>query len=179
MNAPRRVDRQFLQRLGVARNNEWALLSTLKWLGVVEEDGSPALAYRNLQSSETFQATLQALVLDAYAPLFEAGGQAMSAEELRDYFAAKSSPSQAKNAARFFREIREMAGLEEMAWRRPSREPATCTPVLSPQSPGLAQARATLMEKFPPANASWSASDYVDVCNRFLDMLRVLGEESR
>jgi len=115
VSPPARVDRRFFQKLSVAGSNEWALLSALKFLGIVDDNGVPTAAYRALQTSDRFEYTLQELVLEAYRPLFDAGGDRMSVEDLRNYFRVTSSPSQAKNAARFFREVSQLAGLDRAA----------------------------------------------------------------
>ncbi len=65
-----------------------------------------------MQTRDRFEETLHARVLQAYKPLFDVGGRDKSLDELRDYFTVTSSPSQAKNAARFFREVCRLAGLD-------------------------------------------------------------------
>src|SRR6059036_3164451 len=69
-SVPERVDHHFLQKLNVASNNEYSLLSALKFLGVVDEYGKPAHAYHLLQTTDRFQATLWHLVKTAYQPVF-------------------------------------------------------------------------------------------------------------
>src|SRR6266581_1433217 len=45
-SVPEHVDHRFLQKLNVASNNEYALLSALKFLGVLDDRGRPTHAYR-------------------------------------------------------------------------------------------------------------------------------------
>jgi hypothetical protein len=189
MSAPPRVDRRFLQRLNVASNNEWALLSALKFLGVIDERGAPTHAYRLLQTTDRFQETLRHLVETAYEPLFDLGGAAMSLEDLRNYFRVSSSPSQAKNAARFFREVCEMAGVRGSATRStlaqeivedaeeirmPPEEIPPRPAVPGPARDLLLEAKARLLEKLPTPRPDWSAAEYEAICRHFLAMLQHL-----
>jgi len=199
ISVPPRVDRRFLQKLNVASNNEWALLSALKFLGIVDEHGVPTHAYRLLQTTDRFAETLRHLVETAYRDLFDAGGISMSLEDLQNYFRITSSPSQAKNAARFFREVCQLAGISADRQSPPAEESEaevegaalvdalTTAPVvresLSPRSAPrgtqgdvLLAAKAALVEKLPAARPDWSASEYEAICARFLEMLRALDQ---
>lgn len=185
MSVPSRIDAQFLRKLNVASNNEYALLSALKFLGVVDERGKPTHSYRLLQTTDRFEETLRHLVESAYRPLLDAGGLTMSAEDLQNYFRVESSPSQAKNAARFFREVSQLADLRPgvTAQRNPLETgeefptPSAGTDVTVPSIPGpplLLETKAKLLEKLPPPHPSWSAAEYAEICSMFLDMLRNL-----
>jgi hypothetical protein len=107
VTVPRIVDRAYLRQLRVAENNEWALLSALKFLRIVDDRGRPTPAFRGLQTAE-WRAALRSLAYEAYAELIEIGGESMSQEALRSFFALTASGSQAQNAARFFRKILEL-----------------------------------------------------------------------
>jgi Family of unknown function (DUF5343) len=130
LGVPARVDREYLRRLSVARNNEWSLLSALKFIGVLTPQGAPTQNYRFLQTTDRRQPTLAGLVTSAYGDLITAGGLTMDQEDLRNYFRLASSASQAKNAARFFREVAEMSGLREEVEISPFPElfPSATTP---------------------------------------------------
>jgi Family of unknown function (DUF5343) len=109
---PARVDVAYLKAHALARGNEWAFISALKFLGVVDRRGHPTAIFRKLQGSqETSRDALGNLVYAAYSPLFEAGGAHMSTAELRVWFAQNSSASQAANATRFFCEVCELASI--------------------------------------------------------------------
>jgi hypothetical protein len=186
------VDHTFLEKLNVASNNEYALLSALKFLGVVDDRGKPTHAYRLLQTTDRFEPTLKHLVLTAYKPVFDAGGNEWPPEDLVNFFRVSSSASQAKNAARFFYAVCRLAGLgagEAAAEVKspPDEEPVADVPAGSRDrdagqeprtaepSPALAgellRAKAHLLEKLPAADPSWSAAEYQAVCDRFLAML--------
>jgi hypothetical protein len=182
VSPPARVDRRFFQKLSVAGSNEWALLSALKFLGIVDDNGVPTAAYRALQTSDRFEHALRELVLNAYKPLFDAGGDDMSVEDLRNYFRVTSSPSQAKNAARFFREVCQLAGLDRpgpsvhrlTVGADPSSAPARPAADRAASSRGddaVLQAKIRLLEKMPPYHPEWSPEEYRSICDRFLSML--------
>ena len=57
VGVPPRVDQRFLQKHNIAAGNEWALLSALKFLEIVDEHGVPTHAYRLLQTTDRFENT--------------------------------------------------------------------------------------------------------------------------
>src|SRR5450759_2740911 len=87
---PEAVDHRFLKKLSVASNNEYALLSALKFLGIIDPRGRPTTSYRALQTVDGFKEALRRLVEQAYKPAFEAGAGDMRNEELIDYFKRES-----------------------------------------------------------------------------------------
>jgi len=193
---PERIDHLFLQKLNIASNNEYSLLSALKFLGVVDDRGIPTHSYRLLQTTDRFQDTLGHLVRAAYRPVFEAGAERLPDEDLVNFFRVSSSASQARNAARFFRAVCVLAGGvssvkrdQKIADGPPSqgRGPSVshsdlpAVEILPPlkQAPIddsglLLTTKARLLEKLPAADPSWSASDYQSVCEAFLQLLRNL-----
>ena len=110
---PPRIDVAYLRGHALARGNEWAFISALKFLGIVDYRGRPTTIFRKLQGApDTTRDALASLVRTAYAPLFEAGGDAMTKAALRSWLADNSSASQAANATRFFLEVCHAAGIE-------------------------------------------------------------------
>lgn len=190
VGVPPRVDQRFLQKHNIAAGNEWSLLSALKFLGVIDSQGEPTSAYRRLLSTDQFEQTLRNLVELAYAPLFEDGGGSMSPDELANYFRVTSSPSQARNAARFFLAVSRMAGMtgssgkprrSERATEEPresaptvSAQPAPSRPLAGDTRDIVLRAKAALLEKLPAPQPTWSASEYRAICEQFLEMLRRL-----
>lgn len=190
VGVPARVDRRFLQKLNVANSNEWALLSALKFLGIVDEQGAPTHAYRLLQTSDRFEDTLKHLVEKAYEPLFDVGGHMMSTEDLENYFRVASSPSQAKNAARFYREVAKLAGMGSSP-PTPHYATAVLEDRVNPTVESHGQdaregasrpdgrddsvaAKAALLEKLPALQPGWTAAEYASICASFVEMLRHL-----
>ncbi len=113
---PGRVDVAYLKGRSLAKGNEWALLSALKFLGIIDAAGRPTAIFRRLQGTEDAAAdTLRGLVETAYGPLFEQGIHGGSASELRAWFARRSSASQAANATRFFLELCRLSHIDAPA----------------------------------------------------------------
>lgn len=180
---PDHVDHRFLQRLNVASNNEYSLLSALKFLGILDDRGRPTHAYRLLQSTDRFQETLRHLVETAYRPVFEVGADRWPADELVNFFRTESSPSQAKNAARFFQAVCRLAGTEPEAAPSPARPSPPVAPLSVPQGSGedaagldlsLLAAKARLLEKMPAPAPQWSAEEYRKICEIFLELVKNL-----
>ncbi|MGH2442059.1 MAG: DUF5343 domain-containing protein, partial [Chloroflexota bacterium] len=176
-SVPDHVDYRFLQKLNVASNNEYALLSALKFLGVLDDRGRATHAYRLLQSTDRFQDTLRHLVETAYRPVFDAGADTWKTDDLVNFFRRESSPSQAKNAARFFLAVCRLASIGQIqAHDAPAygeqAEPVEVSPrAISRHSESLrvAQggmeelrltAKARLLEKLPSPQTDWSAEQY-------------------
>lgn len=205
-STPDRVDHKFLRKLNVAHNNEYSLLSALKFLGVLDDYGAPTMSYRQLQTTDQFKDALWRLVQLAYKPVFEAGAEEWDLEEQVNFFRVSSSPSQAKNAARFFRAVCALSG--HFPWQEenketirlvktaPAEESEKAT-VAEPNDgddvgqlgPGVAAmregspadllaAKASLLAKLPPARPEWTAEQYAHICDSFVEMLRHL-EPSR
>jgi hypothetical protein len=184
---PEHVDHRFLQKLNVASNNEYSLLSALKFLEIVDDRGRPTHAYRRLQTTDQFQDTLRHLVETAYRPVFAAGAD-RSHEDLVNFFRVSSSASQAKNAARFFEAVCGLAGIEAGASDVVDGAVVGAAPM--PDVPeldfgavpnevqddsGLAlRLKAGLLEKLPAPRADWTGAEYQAICQAFRDMMRSL-----
>jgi hypothetical protein len=180
-SVPDHVDHKFLQKLNVASNNEYSLLSALKFLGILDDHGRPTHSYRLLQSTDGFQDALRHLVETAYRAAFEAGVDEWSIEDQVNYFRRTSSASQAKNAARFFRAVSRLAGVTGPAAAAPRRSsrPETSNAAPSPARDSATNdlvlaAKAKLLEKLPAPRPDWSAQDYRAICEAFLEMLQHL-----
>ncbi len=200
---PERIDHRFLQKLSIASNNEYSLLSALKFLGVVDDRGVPTHSYRLLQTTDRFRDTLGHLVRTAYRPVFEAGAERLPDEDLVNFFRVSSSASQARNAARFFRAVCALAGGVGAVERDPEVADAPTSEEAGPadfhsslpaaghsdppvverasgehravdDGGALLATKARLLEKLPAPNASWSAAEYQSVCETFLQLLRNL-----
>jgi hypothetical protein len=193
---PDRVDRNFLARLGIAKNNEWALTSALKFLNITDDRGVPTHEYSRIQEDD-WRAVLRELVGSAYRRLLDHGGARMDADELRNYFRVASSPSQAQNAARFFREIRDLSrlGAGTPSTARMEKGPIQLSIMAETDGNGAASApyvqdpagvsgrgqlllRAKLhaLEMMPQRPPDWSADQYLALFDKLLDILRNLDE---
>jgi Family of unknown function (DUF5343) len=195
VGVPARVDRKFLQKLNVANSNEWSLLSALKFLGIVDAQGIPTHSYRLLQNTDQFEDGLLHLVETAYKPLLGVGGSHMTAHDLENYFRIASSPSQAKNAARFFREVCKMAQMNGRSMDDPAETekvpPDALRGSAAPEifelsthrqtrfREQLVGARLRLLEKFPTMKSEWTSEECIGICDRFLHMLKLLELENQ
>lgn len=173
---PARVDVAYVKSHSLARANEWALLSALKFLGIIDPRGYPTSIFRQLQGAQDgVRQALSHLVNGAYQPAFEAGAARMTQAQLRAWFAENSSPSQAANAARFFREVCHLAGIDlsgEVALS-PRTERSRVTARSKPAQPGTAASRSgtpvrDLLAKMP-AHQTWKGtpSEYVRILEIF------------
>jgi hypothetical protein len=194
-SVPEYVDHRFLRRMSVASNNEYSLLSALKFLGILDDRGRPTHAYRQLQRADSFQDTLRHLVETAYQPVFDAGVERRALDDLVDFFRAESSPSQAKNAARFFLAVCRLAGIGARAGApssadrneeesEPDRGDAesNASPTLdAPQAPtslsdDVLAVKSALLAKLPAPGPKWSPELYRDVCAAFARMVESLDQ---
>lgn len=192
-SVPEYVDHRFLRKMNVASNNEYSLLSALKFLAILDDRGRPSHAYRQLQRADSFQETLRHLVETAYAPVFEARVEQRSLDELIDFFRAESSPSQAKNAARFFLAVCRLAGIElhgpgpaAIAWTDQAAEATLDAPECAEgEAPApefgkradrtdVVLAKTRLLEKLPPLAGTCSPEVYRDICVAFAQMVTSL-----
>jgi type II secretory ATPase GspE/PulE/Tfp pilus assembly ATPase PilB-like protein len=110
---PSGIDNSLLQDHGISKSHSFALLSTLKFLGLLEDDGTPTSAFRLLQSSnKEFQSNLRKIVERAYIDLFSSiDGVGWEREHIRNFFAQNYSPATADKAAILFLDLCEQAGI--------------------------------------------------------------------
>lgn len=190
------IDQRFLQKISVAHNNEYSLLSALKFLGILDDRGRPTTAYRQLQTTDRFEDTLGHLVRTAYRPVFVSGVDESGTEDLVNFFRVSSSPSQARNAARFFQAVCRLAGIAtgdsndnvvaDNATAAALNDPSTGQGLGESHADAASDGRYTgtedsrlrvkaqLLEKLPTPAESWSAQDYKEICALFVEMLRSL-----
>ncbi len=119
---PNKVDADLLQDYGISRGNVFALLSTLKFLNLIDEGGEPTADFGSLQTmGEEFQGNLELIIRKAYADLFSRFDLTKdSREHIRNYFARNYSASQAGKATTLFYGLCSKAGIptiEEKALR--------------------------------------------------------------
>lgn len=121
---PKKVDADLLQDYGISRGNVFALLSTLKFLDLIDDKGEPTAGFDSLQTmGEEYQGNLEQIVRKAYADLFSKFDLTKdSRENIRNYFARNYSASQAGKATTLFYGLCSKAGIatiEEKALRIP------------------------------------------------------------
>lgn len=113
ISTPRRVDGEVLRELGISQGNVGALLSALKFLGLLREDGTPTSQFRVLQTSgEEFRKGLEEVVREAYREVFaHLDVRRCSREQVHNFFAKNYSPAIAKKATILFLSLCREAGI--------------------------------------------------------------------
>lgn len=107
VSTPEKVDIDRLQDYGVSPGNAPALLSALKFLGLLDSQGVPTEDFRAIQTTGAeFCQNLEQVVRRAYADVFDRFDVATAERELiRNYFARRYSVSQAESATAVFTDL--------------------------------------------------------------------------
>jgi hypothetical protein len=133
VSTPEKVDAGLLLDYGIPKGNVFALISALKFLGIIDEDNVPTQVFKALQvTGEEFVSNLQNVVRDSYADLFsklDVGRD--SREHIRNYFARNYSIAKASDATTLFIALCGQAGIplsEELKLRRIEVRPRRIVP---------------------------------------------------
>ena len=107
VKTPDKVDSNLLLDYGISKSQSFPVLSTLRFLGIVEPDGTPTPAFRALQTGgEEFQSALRELVERSYADLFgRLDVSRDTKEKIKNYFARNYSPATAERATTLFLDL--------------------------------------------------------------------------
>lgn len=125
-SVPSKIDAGYLQRFNIAPANESYVISILRFLGLIDEEGSRVddksdFLYGN---EESFHAGLEGAVRAAYAPLFDEMSDALDAERdnLIHWFRAsdKTSALVGQRQASTFQTLAALAGHGELPAARTS-----------------------------------------------------------
>jgi len=121
VRTPGKVDSSLLQDYGISESQAFPLLSTLKFLGVIESDGTPTPAFRALQTGgDEFQAALGEIVRRAYSDLFgRLDVPRDSKDKIKNFFARNYSPATADRATVLFLDLCGEAGIATAAGDQP------------------------------------------------------------
>lgn len=113
VSTPKKVDTGLLLDYGVAKGNVFAMMSTLKFLGLVDNEGKPTPAFGSLQvMGDEFVSNLREVINTAYADLFARLDVSRdSREHIRNYFSRNYSPSQSNKATILFLDLCKEAGI--------------------------------------------------------------------
>lgn len=124
VSTPKKVDAGLLRDYGVSEGNVFALMSTLKFLGLIDNEGSPTPAYNSLQvMGEEFVSNLREVVNTAYADLFARLDVSRdSREHIRNYFARNYGASQSNKATILFLDLCKEAGIPVVGEREAARK---------------------------------------------------------
>ncbi|QDV69424.1 hypothetical protein Poly24_31400 [Rosistilla carotiformis] len=103
---PDKVTNNHLEGLGYKSKNDRAIITVLKFIGVLESNGAPSAAYKKLRNKHTAPSELAALIKIAYRELFKTypDAQSKDGETLKTWFASHTSVGEAsvKNMAQTF-----------------------------------------------------------------------------
>ena len=126
VRTPDTVDSGLLQDYGFSQPSSFALQSTLKFLGVIDDAGKPMPAFRELQTGgDEFRDALRPVVEQAYAELFgRLDVSRDSKDKIISFFARNYSPATAERAARLFLDLCGEAGIETVAQPRKRNAPS-------------------------------------------------------
>jgi hypothetical protein len=113
VTTPKKVDKKLLDEYGIPEPNKSALLSALKFLGLIEDNGTPTSLFRKLQSSgDEFRSNLEEVVRKSYADLFVRFDVLKGdREKICNYFATNYSPATAKKATILFIDLCKEVGV--------------------------------------------------------------------
>ncbi len=113
VTTPKKVDQGLLLDYGLRRGSIGALLSALKFFGLVGDDGTPTPAFKMVQTGgDEFRANLEQIVKRSYADLFSRLDPSRdSREKIRNYFARNYSPAISNKATILFLDLAKEAGI--------------------------------------------------------------------
>lgn len=113
VTTPKKVDAGLLLDYGISKGNVFALVSALKFLGLIDNGGKPTPAFGSLQvMGEEFVSNLREVVNTAYDDLFARLDVSRdSREHIRNYFARNYSPSQSDKATILFLDLCKEANI--------------------------------------------------------------------
>ena len=125
VQTPKKVDSNLLQDYGVAKGHAFALLSTLKFLGLTEDNGTLTPAFKALQSGgDEFKNSLQEILKRAYSDLFSRLDVTRDGrDKILNFFARNYSPATAERATRLFLDLCGEAGIDTAAKEQKRNEP--------------------------------------------------------
>jgi len=145
---PSEVDAGLLEDYGIKRGQVFALGSTLKFLGVIDDNGKPTPVFRELQTGgDEFRDALRGVIERAYEDLFNRLDVSRDTKDkINNFFARNYSPATAERATRLFLDICGEAGIETASQpRKADRKQAQAsrsTPKRSLQEPRQASRQA-------------------------------------
>jgi hypothetical protein len=113
VSTPKKVDQGILLDYGLPKGSVGALLSALKFFGLVEGDGTPTPAFTMIQTGgDEFRKNLEQIVKRSYADLFSRLDPSRdSREKIRNYFARNFSPAISNKATILFLDLAKEAGI--------------------------------------------------------------------
>lgn len=170
--APSKIDASYLQRFNIAPANESYILSILRFLGIIDEDGTRPDGSSDylFGNDDAFKTGLKSAIRSSYSQLFEEMNDALQSDRdtLIHWFrgADKTSALVGQRQATTFLTLAALSGHGELPpartnGQKPSSSAATAAkkPKASAAKP-TAKAGAASSESVTPENMSESASSF-------------------
>lgn len=125
VRTPDKVDNGLLQDYGFSEGQAFPLMSTLKFLGIIDTGGTPTAGFRALQTGgDEFQAALNEMMQRAYSDLFSRLDITRdSKDKIKNFFARNYSPATAERATALFLDLCGEAGIDAAAAKESKRPP--------------------------------------------------------
>jgi hypothetical protein len=144
VQTPKKIDSNLVMDYGTSKSHAFALISTLKFLGLTDDRGIPTPIFRSLQTGgDEFKTTLNEVVKKAYSDLFERLDVTRDGrDKIINFFARNYSPATADRATALFLDLCGEAGIETTAQPR-HKEPRKLS---EPKQPKVGE------QKQPPLN---------------------------
>lgn len=102
------INSKLIKKMGIAPNNEAKVPTALRFLGIIDDAGSPTKEFYELKSD--YRTTIKRLVKEKYAELFSIHPAAMiTRESLQAFFGKRQND---ERRARFFVWLCNEAGIE-------------------------------------------------------------------
>jgi hypothetical protein len=113
VNLPPVIDASLLGDYGIPKGAVYALLSTLKFLRLVEKNGTPTPLLRSLQTTgDEYRSNLRTVVTEAYADLLSKLDPAIDSKvNIMNYFIKNYSAATAERATTLFLDFCKEAGI--------------------------------------------------------------------
>lgn len=113
ISTPPKITSRHLQESGMSDSDSFALLSALRFLNLIDEEGTPTPEFRSLQTSgDEFKRNLEQVVRNAYSDLFAWLDPAVDdREHIKNFFARSYSPATAEKATAVFLDLCGEAGI--------------------------------------------------------------------
>ena len=164
VKTPDVVDSALLQDYGLSKSQAFPVLSTLKFLGVIDAAGIPMPAFRALQTGgDEFKAALREIMESAYADIFSRLDVSRdSRDKVLNFFARNYSPATAERATALFLDLCGEAGIETAALKE-TRPPA-------PANAGARRRRNGKVPNSPPPADTEASRVVVEVVIRERDL---------
>lgn len=166
-SVPPKVDADYLRRFNIAPANESYVISILRFLGLIDEDGNRVDSKSDYlyADEEGFKSGLEGVLRAAYSQLFDDMNDAFQVERdnLVHWFRAVDKTSQlvGRRQASTFRTLAALAGHGELPVR-PSGTKKPAPKKLTIASNGLAKKSVPSRDAAPPAPSDASTENSLD-----------------